>query len=212
MIEKEVIKPDLGRATQGIPSLDSAKRFQHDSDLVSKDFHEKLDADRDEREQKSFTPDGDKPKNVLDISKGKQLKPEEFIRRLTALNGNLWFERSKAAPSEMGLYLKIPITVDTPEGLKYIGGFSAEKPLNERDWVHVIEKWVYTRTPGMLEKKKFQCHGCKECKAMGAIGGVIRGYRMLLKRLEDSQIITPNQTDKMFGSGGTKNWQARHGH
>lgn len=216
MIQKEELQPDNGRVTAGIPSLDSPKRFQRDTALISADFQKKIDAEIERNEQSSITPDGDKTRTVLEAVKGTQLNPAEFIRRLSALNPKLWFERAKAAPTEIGVYLKIHSTQDEPEGLRYLGGFSGVRPLNERDWVHTVKQARYV-TDGTLAKRvigtkivQVQCHGCKECAQQGAIGGVIRGYRMLLKRLEDAKAITPTETEKMFGSGNTKNWQARH--
>jgi hypothetical protein len=118
VVRREEVQPDVGRVTAGIPSLDSPTRFQQDSDLVRKDYAQQIEADIQAKEASSIAPDGEKSRTILDASKGKQITAAEMIRRLSALNGNLWFERSKAAPSEMGVYLKIPVTVDTPEGLE----------------------------------------------------------------------------------------------
>lgn len=217
MIRKEELQPDNGRVTAGIPSLDSPKRFEHDKALISEEFRKQIDAEIERNEQASIAPDGDKPRTILEASKGKQLNPAEFIRRLSAMNPNLWFERAKAAPSQIGVYLKVPITTDEPEGLRYIGGFSGNAPINEVDWVHtkMEKRLVVGPAPAkrvLGTKTVFvQCHGCKDCGSKGAIGGVIRGYRMLLKRLEDARVITPTQTEHMFGLENTKNWQARHG-
>lgn len=203
MPKKEEVKPDNGRVTQGIPSLDPSKRFQHDTALVSRDFTEKLTADREAKREDSVAPDGTRPRTVAEISRGTELTPEVLIARLSKLCGHLWFDRSKAAPSQMGVYLKIPVTIDSPEGLQYVGGFNADRAVKEWDVICVKKRWTHTRE-GFMREVEEQCSGCKKCIGLGCE----RGYRPLLFRLMEMKALTRTQVEKTFGApNNSKNWR-----
>ena len=208
MITREQIKPDNGRVTAGIPSLDSPKRFQHDSELVTEDFRNAIEAEQRRNEIMCLNPDGERPSTIFGASEGTKLTSAEFIKRLTAINPNFWFERSTALPTEMCCCLKVPISEDHPSGLWFQFGFSAEKPLIEWNWSHEIEREMFTRKPDEKVKERFACHGCDECRREGAFFGRLRGWRSLLQILLNNKLITPAQIEEKFGSAGiSRNWK-----
>jgi len=209
VIKREEIQPDHGRVTAGIPSLDSPKRFQKDSELVSKDYAQKIEQETRSGDEACLNPDGERPSTILGASEGIKLPPAEFIRRLTAINPNFWFERSKSMPTEMCACIKVPISEDHPKGLWFQFGFSAERPLIEWNWSHEKTKLMHTRGIGLV-KEKFACHGCDECKKEGAFFGRIRGWRSLLQILMENKIITSTDIVEKFGNpneGISKNWK-----
>lgn len=208
MIRKEAIKPDNGRVTAGIPSLDSPKRFQRDSALVTEEYRAKIDAETRAVEERCLAPDS-RPSTILGASEGVKLTPEQFISRLSAINPNFWFQRSGTMPTEMMACLKVPITEDHPSGLQFLFGFSGMRPLIEWNWSHEVKRMMHTRT-GEVKQEKFACHGCDECKREGAFFGRIRGWRALLQILMDNKLITREQVIEKFGNpsyGQSRNWQ-----
>lgn len=204
MIRREEIKPDNGRVTAGIPSLDSPTRFEHDLALVTEDYRDKIDAEARSADLRCLAPDAERPSTILGASEGVRLTPSQFMQRLPGL----WFERSATVPTEMMCCLQVPVTEDHPKGLWYQFGFSAEKPLIEWNWSHERIRVVHTRIPGFLKEEKYPCHGCKECRELGAFFGRIRGWRSLLQILIDNKIITRTQAIEKFGATGiSRNWQ-----
>lgn len=208
MIRREEIKPDNGRVTAGIPSLDSPKRFRRDSELVSGDYAQKIEQEQRRTEEVCLAPDAQRPTTILGASEGIRLNPEEFIRRLSAMNSNLWFERSQSITTEFMCCLRVPITEDLPAGLWFQFGFSGVRPLLEWNWSHEIIKLMHTRD-GIPKQEKFACHGCDDCRKEGAFFGRIRGWRSLLQILMENKVITPFQIENMFGppSKDSHNWK-----
>jgi len=213
VITREKIKPDNGRVTAGIASLDSSARFERDTEIVTQEFRDAIEQEQRRNELMCLNPDGERPSTIIDASAGLRLSPAEFMRRLSALNPNFWFERSSAMPTEICACLKVPVTEDRPKGLWFQFGFSGERPLIEWNWSHQIVKIMHTRNPNERVEEKFACHGCDECRKEGAFFGRIRGWRSLLKILLDNKIITTEQIESMFGSAGnSQNWKtAIHG-
>lgn len=208
MIKREEIKTDNGRVTAGIPSLDSPKRFQHDVELVTKDYRQKIDAEGRSAETKCLTPDGNRPSTILGASEGIKLTPDQFMFRLRAINSNFWFQRSASITTEMMACLRVPINETHPDGLWFQFGFSATRPLIEWNWSHERIRMMHSREGGIVEEN-YACHGCDDCKKLGAFFGRIRGWRSLLQMLMDNKIITPAQAIEKFGqpSKDSKNWK-----
>jgi hypothetical protein len=208
MIRKQEIKPDHGRVTAGIPSLDSSQRFQHDSELVTEDYRQQIDAEGRAGEERCLAPDGARPSTILGASEGVTLTPEQFIARLTALRPNFWFQRSAVLTTEFAACLRVPKTEDHPEGMWFQFGFSGVRPLIEWNWSHELKRMVHTRL-GSLVEEKYACHGCDECKKLGAFFGRIRGWRSLLQILMDNKVITPAEAVEKFGhpSKDSRNWK-----
>lgn len=206
MIRKEEVKTDNGRVTAGIPTLDSPKRFQLDTELVTEDYRQQIDAELKANEDRCLAPDGERPSTILGASEGIRLTPEQFMQRLPGL----WFERSGTVPTEMMCCVRVPASEDHPKGLWFQFGFSAEKPLIEWNWSHEKTRVVHTRIPGFLKEEKYACHGCPECRKLGAFFGRIRGWRSLLQILMQNKVITATEVQEKFGNptyGTSKNWR-----
>lgn len=195
MISKEQIKPDAGRVTAGIPSLDSPQRFQHDTELVSKDFAKKLDAERVRSVKLAIEKDGERPIDDKDACRGVTLLPDTFISKLSRLNRKLRFMRSETVPSQMMCCVGVPISEDHPKGLRYIGGFAADRPISEMGYFCTKTFTMRTRE-GFLEEVTEPCNGCPECMFLRQLPG----WRTLLERLVQNRIITRYQVEKAFGA------------
>jgi len=195
VIRKEEVQPDLGRVTAGIPSLDSPKRFQHDSEIVQKERLKKIDSDQLEKRSLAVENDGSRPIDNKDACRGLTLSADELIKRLTKLNKNLWFQRSETVPSQMMCCLRVSVTEDHPKGLKYIAGFPAEIPISEMGYFCTKERWTHTRF-GVLQKVKEPCNGCKDCMFLRQIPG----WRTVCERLVANRIITRAQYETTFGA------------
>lgn len=195
MISKEQIKPDAGRVTAGIPSLDSPQRFQHDTQLVSKDFANKLDAERRRTAALAIQKDGERPINDKDACRGVTLPPDTFISKLSRLNRTLRFMRSETIPSQMMCCVSVTISEDHPKGLRYIGGFAADRPISEMGYFCTTSRMMRTRE-GFLEEVTEPCKGCTDCMFLGQLPG----WRTLLERLVQNRIITRGQAERAFGT------------
>lgn len=207
MIRKEEIKPDNGRVTAGIPSLDSPKRSEISSSEASKDFQGKVHADTEHKRDDSVAPDGQRDRTNKEISQGKEWesrKLQKHLQKLGAVNGcSLHFIRPPAAMHQVGVYLIVPVTPDESTGLRYIGGFNADRPVKEFDWICVREKLTHTRE-GVLKLAREQCSGCPKCRFLGCE----RGWRPMLFRLLEMGVITRSQAES-FGppSRDSQNWK-----
>ena len=192
MISKEAVKPDAGRVIAGSP-LDSSTRFQHDSDLVRRDFVQKLDAEQKRSVKLATEKDGERPINVK-AACGVTLLPETFISKLSRLNRKLRFMRSETIPSQMMCCVNVPISEDHPKGLRYIGGFAADRPVAEMGYFCTKTRILRTRE-GFLEEVEEPCKGCIDCMFLGQLPG----WRTLLERLVQNRIITRSQAERAFG-------------
>ena len=207
MIKKEEVKPDNGRVTAGIPSLDSPKRSEIAGAESASDFQDKVHADTENKREDSVAPDGQRERTNPELSKGKEWdsrKLQKKLQQLASANGcSLHFIRPPAAMSQVGVYLIVPVTPDEDKGLRYIGGFNADKPVKEFDWICVRERLTHTRE-GILKLVKEQCSGCPNCHFLGCE----RGWRPMLFRLLEAGIITRTQAES-FGppSKDSQNWQ-----
>lgn len=208
MIRKEEVKPDNGRVTAGIPSLDSPKRFEKDSAIATDEYLTAVEQEKEQCEARCIAPDAERPTTVLGASEGVKLTAVDFMRKLTAMNNNLWFERSKSIPTEIMCCLLVAATLDHPDGIWFQFGFSGVRPQIEWNWVHEKKRMVHTRE-GFLKEEKYACHGCQECNKEGAFYGRIRGWRSCLQILLNNRVITATQITKHFGSPSkdSKNWQ-----
>lgn len=204
MIKREEIKPDNGRVTAGIPSLDSPKRSAFERDTVYLEHAKALEHEWRSNEESCLAPDAERPSTILGASEGIRLTPAQFMQHFPGL----WFERSETVPTEMMCCVRVPVSEDHPKGLWYQFGFSAERPLIEWNWSHEKTRVVHTRIPGFLKEEKYACHGCPECRKLGAFFGRIRGWRSLLQILIDNKVITRTEAIDKFGATGiSRNWQ-----
>jgi hypothetical protein len=207
VINKEEVEPDHGRVTAGIPSLDSSKRSEIASSESASDFHNKIHAETESKREDSVAPDGQRDRTNREISRGKEWdsrKLQKKLQQLASANGcSLHFIRPPAAPSQVGVYLIVPVTPDEDKGLRYIGGFNADRPVKEFDWICVREKVARDRN-GTPHVTREQCSGCPNCKFLGCE----RGWRPMLFRLLEAGIITRSQAES-FGppSKDSQNWQ-----
>lgn len=207
MIKPEEIKPDLGRVTAGIPSLDSPKRSGIAESEAAKVYHEQIHAETESKREDSVAPDGERERTIAENSKGKEWDSKKLqarLQKLASANGcSLHFIRPPAAMSQVGVYLIVPVTPDEDNGLRYIGGFNADIPVKEFDWICVREKVVRDRH-GVAHLTREQCSGCPKCRFLGCE----RGWRPMLFRLLEAGIITRTQAES-FGppSKDSLNWK-----
>jgi hypothetical protein len=207
VIKREEIKPDNGRVTAGIPSLDSPKRSEVASAESAGDYQDKIHAETESKRQDSVAPDGQRDRTNAEISKGREWdsrKLQNKLQQLASQNGcSIHFIRPLAAMSQVGMYLIVPVTADEDKGLRYIGGFNADRPVKEFDWICVREKVVRDRL-GIPHVAREQCSGCPSCRFLGCE----RGWRPLLFRMLEAGIITRTQAES-FGppSKDSQNWQ-----
>jgi hypothetical protein len=194
VISKEVVKPDAGRVTAGLP-LDSSQRFQHDAELVSRDFVHKLDAEHKRTVKLATEKDGDRPINDKDACRGITLLPDTFISKLSRLNRKLRFMRSETIPSQMMCCVSVPISVDHPKGLRYIGGFAADRPISEMGYFCTTTRMMRARE-GFLEEVTEPCKGCIDCMFLGQLPG----WRTLIERLVQNLVISRGQAERAFGT------------
>lgn len=191
----EEVQLDGGRVTQGIPALDSSARFQHDRELVSRDSAQKLNAERRRTSALAIEKDGERPINDKDACRGVTLLPDAFISKLSRLNRKLRFMRSETVPSQMMCCVSVPISEDHPKGLRYIGGFAADRPISELGYFCTTSRMMRTRE-GFLEEVTEPCKGCTDCMFLGQLPG----WRTLLERLVQNRIITRGQAERAFGT------------
>lgn len=101
----EQLRDDNQRITAGLPSLSSEKRREVTERQLAYCYQKACQNEYKRKEQEALAPDGD----IADVSDWQQvvgiaLEGWKVCARLKRLNPNLWFERSNAAPDQLGVY------------------------------------------------------------------------------------------------------------
>ena len=140
--------------TAGVPSLSPLRRgildYRHAQRIKSR----AMTAEAKSAQAVLTAPDGDRPTTSPEAQLGRPLHSRDIILRLRKLNPNLVFERSKADPSVMGIYIPSPGANSTDPDLHYRGlqhilgfefGYSPEFTINRTDnsgkWVGQTRGW-----------------------------------------------------------------------
>lgn len=189
-----------GKVTAGLPSLTA--QLRHERDIILRTRHEAEVNLRTEatRAEASVAKDGEIDTTDARAQIGHPLSCQQFIQRLSKINGNLIFERSKCNPEIMGIYVMVnkydPLFMTNKYEKQFICGFESgyspehsirhykEKqipdPNNFGNWITVRE---FTRET--------------------------RGWRTVLMRLLRMRLITEPQIRKHFNfSRESANWKA----
>ena len=181
MALREQVRDDNQRVTAGLSSLSPSKRKDYTEAEIRAAYQKALQTDYKQKEQDALAPDGD----IEDTSDWEQicgipLEGWKICARLKKLNPNLWFERSNAAPSQLGVYL---LKNDFKGGTskEFLCGMEAE--LNPEFTLRVK-------------------------KDDGSPKGIIPGWRRVLMRLIRKNIVTEYGAYAIFGppSRGSENW------
>lgn len=117
---------EKGRVSQGNPSLLPEKRAVIGYRERQRVKNRANIAEAEGKRKQALAPDGtrDRTQERPDY----QLTPAQMMKRLIKLNPNLYFERSKAAPKQMGIYLLDP---SLDGGKRFIVGMHADDPMPE---------------------------------------------------------------------------------
>lgn len=110
MDEKQSIASGLrkGKVTSGLPALDAMKRYLKDSHDYRRMKAEQEVLDSERGRSSLYAPDGNlDPTNEAQM-RGKAYTAEQVMKKLSALNRRLRFERSLANPSLIGIYIEHP--------------------------------------------------------------------------------------------------------
>lgn len=178
---REPYRDDNQRITAGIASLSPSKRKGYTEAEISRAYQKALQLDSAKKDADALAPDGD----IEDTSDweeivGIPLEGWKVCARLKKLNQSLWFERSNAAPNQIGVYL---LKNDFVGGQtkEFLCGMEAE--LNPEFSLRV-------KNPD------------------GTAKGIIPGWRRVLMRLIRKNIITEYGAYAIFGppSRGSENW------
>lgn len=129
-MNKLLLLPELlaerGRVSQGIPSLLPEKRAAIGYRERQR-FKTRLTiADAQAKKKQATAPDGQRDRTKETI--GYSLTPGQLMKRLIRLCPRLHFERSHAAPSQMGIYL---LDESIEGGKRFICGMHADDPMPE---------------------------------------------------------------------------------
>lgn len=119
-------KEDKGRVTAGLPGLSPETRVVTGYRERQRFKNQQNIADAQAKRNNALGPDGnrDRTKERPDY----QLSPAQLMKRLIKLNPNLYFERSLAAPKNMGVYLLDPAIEG---GKRFIVGMQADDAMPE---------------------------------------------------------------------------------
>lgn len=106
MVQLEHPRDDNQRVTAGLPSLSPEKRNDITESQLRYIYHKATQNEYRHNEEAALAADG----GIDDVSNWDQvvgiaLQGWQVCSRLKKLNHNLWFERSNAAPDQMGIYL-----------------------------------------------------------------------------------------------------------
>lgn len=155
-------------------SLDPQKRYQHDKFWYKRDFQHALFDDSEAKKKAALAPDNGRSRTEKDACIGCPIHSSVFIRRLTQLNSNLWFERANADHEKIGIYLKVPISMEYLEGKKFLFGFHDG----------IMPEFTLEREPGEDGEN---------------IGILRQGWRTILMRLIRMRMISLEKVDLLFG-------------
>jgi hypothetical protein len=177
----EHYRDDNARTTAGLPSLSSEKRRALTDAELRYVYHKACQNEYKKNEQDALSPDGD----IDDVSDWEQvvgiaLQGWQVCARLKKLNCNLWFERSNAAPDQLGIYL-LKNDFKGGQTKEFLCGMQAE--LNPEYSLRVKNN-------------------------DGTPKGIVPGWRRNLMRLIRKNIITEAGAYAMFGppSRDSENW------
>lgn len=177
----ETYRDDNARVTAGLPSLSPEKRREFTEDQLRYAYQKACQNEYRRNEQEALNPDG----AIDDVSDwgqvvGIALQGWQVCARLKKLNCNLWFERSEAAPDQLGVYL-LKNDFKGGQAKEFLCGMQAE--LNPEFSLRVKND-------------------------DGTPKGIIPGYRRVLMRLIRKNIITEAGAYAMFGppSRDSENW------
>jgi len=181
MAIREHWRDDNQRVTAGLPSLSSDKRREVTEAQLSYLYQKACQNEYRQNEEKALAPDGDID-DVSDWGKvvGIALQGWQVCARLKKLNSNLWFERSNAAPDQLGVYL-LKNDFKGGQAKEFLCGMQAE--LNPEFSLRVKDD-------------------------SGKPKGIIPGWRRVLMRLIRKNIVTESGAHAMFGppSRDSENW------
>jgi hypothetical protein len=177
----EQYRDDRQKVTAGVPSLSPQKRREVTENQLRLLYQRACQKEYGKNEADALAPDG----AMEDTSDWEQivgipLEGWKVAARLKKLNRNLWFERSKAAPEQLGIYL---LKNDGKGGQdkEFLCGMQAED------------------SPEFTLRVK---------NDDGTPKGIIPGWRRVLMRLIRKNIITESGAYAMFGppSRDSENW------
>ena len=180
-IAREQYREDNARVTAGLPSLSPEKRREVTERQLTDLYQKACQNEYRRNEEAALAPDGD----IADVSDWQQvvgiaLEGWKVCARLKKLNHKLWFERSNAAPDQLGVYL---LKNDFMGGQhkEFLCGMQAE--INPEFSLRVRNE-------------------------DGSPKGVIPGWRRVLMRLIRKNIITESGAYAMFGppSRDSESW------
>ena len=154
-------------------SLPPDVRFALDREGYKQEFQDALFNDS-EQKKTAGRFDGERDRTNQDAGIGMPIHSSVFIQRLTQLNPSLWFDRAKADPEKIGIYLQIPPSMVHPEGLQYLFAFHDG----------IMPEFVLLKNPG----------------ADGESAGILRqGWRTVLARLIRQRLVSLEKVEVMFG-------------
>lgn len=181
MAKRENYRDDNQRVTAGLPSLSPEKRREFTESQISHAYQKACQNEYKHNEDEALAADG----AMGDVSDWEQvvgiaLQGWQVCARLKKLNSNLWFERSNAAPDQLGIYL-LKNDFKGGQAKEFLCGMQAE--LNPEFSLRVKND-------------------------DGTPKGIIPGWRRVLMRLIRKNIITEPGAFSMFGppSRESENW------
>ena len=181
MPKREKYRDDGQRVTAGLPSLSPEKRREVTESQLRYAYQKACQNEYKQNEDDAFASDG----AIDDVSDwgqvvGIALQGWQVCARLKKLNPNLWFERSNAAPDQLGIYL-LKNDFKGGQTKEFLCGMQAE--LNPEFSLRVKND-------------------------DGTPKGIIPGWRRVLMRLIRKSVITESGAHAMFGppSRDSENW------
>lgn len=178
---REQYRDDNQKVTAGLSSLSPSKRKDFTEAEIGRAYQKALHADKEQKEADAVASDGEiKDTSDLEQVIGIPLEGWKVCARLKKLNRNLWFERSHAMPSQIGVYL---LKNDFAGGQEkeFLCGMEAEQN---------PEFTLRVKNPD------------------GTAKGILPGWRRVLMRLIRKNLITEYAAYAIFGppSRGSENW------
>ena len=177
----EHYRDDNQRVTAGLPSLSPDKRREVTEEQLRYAYQKACQNEYKRNEEAALASDGDMEdtSNWEEIV-GIPLEGWKICARLKKLNPNLWFERSNAAPSQLGVYL-LKNDFKGGQNREFLCGMEAELS---------PEFSLRVKNPD------------------GTAKGIIPGWRRVLMKLIRKNIITESGAHAIFGppSRGSENW------
>lgn len=162
------------RQSQAVRSrLSPDARYEFERGQYQATHQQELVSDFDTKQQLSLAKDNGRDRTEQDAGIGMPLHSSVLIRRLTALNPSLWFERSNYDQEKIGIYLLVPISMEYLEGKRFLFGFHDG----------IMPEFVLL----------------KKADELGHTGILRQGWRTILARLIRERLIGIGEVDIMFG-------------